>query len=242
MRRYAWPVLGSLTVLTYNTWVLWRVNGHVQIFNGYLSEFSASDQPHSFFFRGGDLMTAVLVLVLVLRARHLTHVRGVLGRWEVLAWLGLLLFGVSTFLDAFFSMDCSPTLSDACRVAEETGRLSLIHYAHTWTSVGAQTGIVTSMVAAYLALRLHSPGLAPPHPGRGPRVRRLVLVLAVVEVVALVVMMALLVAAAPGLGYPQAVMVLAASFWFAAVGFDLLGPGPGDPAPASAALEQPAAR
>ncbi len=223
MRRHLWPGLGSLTVLTYNTWVLWRVNGHARIFDGYLSEFSASNQPHSFFFRGGDLITSVIVLVLVLRARHLTHARGVSGRWEVLAWLGLLLFGVSTFLDAFFSMDCSPTLSDACRVAEESGRLSLIHYAHTWTSVGAQTGIVTSMVAAYVALRRNATGLARPRPGRGLGVRRLVLVLALVEVVALVVMMALLVTAAPGLGYPQTVMVLAASLWFAAVGFDLMG-------------------
>jgi hypothetical protein len=236
VRRYVWPVLGSLTLLTYNTWALWEVNGHARIFDGYLSEFSASDQPHSFFFRGGDLMTAVIVLLLVLRARHLVHARGVSGRWEVLAWLGLLLFGVSTFLDAFFSMDCSPTLSEACRVAEETGRLSLIHYAHTWTSVGAQTGIVTSMVAAYLALRL-----AGPRPGRGHGARRLVLVLALVEVVALVVMMAMLAAAAPGLGYPQAVMVLVASLWFAAVGFDLVG-RPEDPAAASASLEQPAHR
>ncbi|WP_375423974.1 DUF998 domain-containing protein [uncultured Friedmanniella sp.] len=218
MRRLGWPLLGAVTVLTYNTWVFWQVNGHRRIFDGYLSEFSASDQPHSFFFRGGDLVTAVITLVLVLRARHLARERGVASRWEVVAWLGLLLFALSTSLDAFSSMDCSPTLSHACRVAEETGRLSWPHYAHTWTSVGAQTGIVASMVAAYLALRL-----GPTWVGRGVVVRRLVLVLTVVEVAALVVMMAMLVLGAPGLGYPQALMVLVASLWFAVLGCDLAG-------------------
>ena len=49
-------------MLTYNTWLLWRpLNGHARIFNGYLSELSASDQPHNFFFRGGDLITALIV-------------------------------------------------------------------------------------------------------------------------------------------------------------------------------------
>ncbi|WP_375431539.1 DUF998 domain-containing protein [uncultured Friedmanniella sp.] len=238
MRRYAWPVVGLLTVLTYNSWAFWEVNGRARIFDGYLSEFSASNQPYSFFFRGGDLTTALLVLALVWRAVTWHRLRQASSRWEVVAWLGLLLFAVSTGLDAFFSMDCSPTLSEACRVAEETGRLSLIHYAHTYTSVGAQTGIVVSMVAAYLALLL-----APPRPGRGRHVRRVVLALALVEVVALLIMMVLLVAGLPGLGYPQVVMVLVASLWFAVVGFDLVQPPP----PASAGtpprpLERPVAR
>ena len=60
-----WPVLGVATLLTYNTWVLWKpVNGNAGIFDGYLSELSASDQPHNFFFRGGDLITAAILLVL----------------------------------------------------------------------------------------------------------------------------------------------------------------------------------
>ena len=95
-------------------------------------------------------------------------------------------------------MDCSPTLSEACRVAEESGQLSTVHYAHTFTSVGAQVGIVTSMIATYIAM-----------------VRSLVImaagsvraVVSIVEVLALPVMMIMLVLGLPGLGYPQAVMV-----------------------------------
>ena len=44
--RTPWPVLGASTLLTYNTWVAWRpLNGDARVFDGYLSELSASDQP-----------------------------------------------------------------------------------------------------------------------------------------------------------------------------------------------------
>ena len=222
---HLWPGLSVLTLFSYNTWVLWRpVNGHRAIFNGYLSEFSASDQPHSFFFRGGDLITAVIVLGLGVRAlvlwsrrrrRAATGLSPTPGRWWAVASAFLLVFGLATFLDAFFAMDCSPSLSEQCRLAEEAGRLSVVHYAHTYTSVGAQTGIVASMVATFIAMCRSR---------QQPRGRRrFVLVVSVVEVASLLVMMGMLVADAPGLGYPQAVMVAVASLWFAAVGFRLIG-------------------
>lgn len=210
-----WPVLGVVTLFTYNTWTLWKpVNGHERIFDGYLSELSASDQPHNLFFRGGDLVTAGIVLVLGSRALLLWHRhRPARPAWWFVAAAALTLFGLSTFFDAFFAMDCSPTLSAVCTVAEETGRLSTVHYGHTYTSVGAQTGIVASMVAAWIALQRSQVGSA--------RVRRWLLLVCVVEVVALVVMMAMLAAGLPGLGYPQSVMVLTASIWFAGAGFGL---------------------
>jgi len=138
-----------------------------------------------------------------------------LGRWWVVAWSALLVFGVSTFFDAFLAMDCSPTLSETCRVAEETGRLSTVHYAHTFTSVGAQVGIVASMIATAIAM-VRAP--------RQSRTRtRVVIAIAGFEVVALAAMMIMLVLSMPGLGYPQAVMVVVASLWFAAIGFQLVG-------------------
>lgn len=222
---HLWPGLSVLTLATYNTWVLWKpVNGHRAIFNGYLSEFSASDQPHSFFFRGGDLLTAVIVLGLGVRAlvlwrrRHRAADQGEAvrpNRWWAVASAFLLVFGVATFFDAFFAMDCSPSLSAQCEAAEAAGQLSAVHYAHTYTSVGAQTGIVASMVSTYIAMCRSA---------QQTRARRLVvLAISVFEVVALVIMMVMLVAHAPGLGYPQAVMVAVASLWFAAVGFRLVG-------------------
>ncbi len=217
-----WPLTSVLVLFTYNTWVLWKpMNGHPQIFNGYLSEFSASDQPHNLFFRGGDLITSLIVGALGVRAlliwhRHSPH----RPRWWVLAASALLLFSVSTFFDSFFSMDCSPTLSATCKVLEDTGQLSMVHYAHTFTSVGAQTGIVASMVATYVAMTRSGSG--------GIRRRRLLLGVCIAEVVSLTVMMVMLAAGLPGIGYPQAVMVLIGSLWFAAVGFGLIAE-PSDP-------------
>lgn len=222
---HLWPSLSVLTVFTYNTWMLWKpLNGNAEIFNGYLSELSASDQPHNLVFRAGDLITAIIVLAMGTRALWLWRRRNALaelgsgtrsGRWWAVASAALLIFGTATFFDAFFAMDCSPTLSASCKVLEETGRLSTVHYAHTFTSVGAQVGIVASMIATYVAM-VRSP--------RQSRTRRrIVLIISVFEVVALTVMMIMLVLDLPGLGYPQAIMVLVASGWFAAIGFRLVG-------------------
>ena len=137
------------------------------------------------------------------------------GRWWAVASAALLIFGTATFFDAFLAMDCSPTLSASCKVLEETGQLSAAHYAHTFTSVGAQIGIVASMIATYIAM-VRSP--------RQSRTRRrVVLIISIFEVVALTVMMIMLALDLPGLGYPQAIMVLVASGWFAAIGFRLVG-------------------
>ena len=222
---HLWPALSVLTLLTYNTWLLWKpLNGNAKIFDGYLSELSASDQPHNLVFRAGDLITAVIVLAMAIRALWLWRRRNALadqghgtrsGRWWAVASVALLIFGTATFLDAFFAMDCSPTLSANCKMLEETGQLSVAHYAHTFTSVAAQIGIVASMIATYIAM-VRSP--------RQSRTRRrVVLIISVFEVVALTVMMIMLVLDLPGLGYPQAIMVLVASGWFAAIGFGLVG-------------------
>ena len=185
-----------LTALTYNTWLLWKpLNGNGKILNGYLSELSASDQPHGLVFRVGDLITAIIVLAMGIRALWLWRRRNALadqghrprsGRWWAVASAALLIFGAATFFDAFLAMDCSPTLSASCKVLEETGKLSAAHYAHTFTSVGAQAGIVASMIATYIAM-VRSP--------RQSRTRRrVVLIISIFEVVALTVMMIMLAA------------------------------------------------
>ena len=216
-----WRVVAITVLLSYNTWVwIAAVNGHVWIMKGYLSELSASDQPNNLFFRLGDGLTAVLVAVIAIAALRgwpasaaALGAGGVVQRWWRSAAVFLLVFAVSTGLDAITAMDCSPTLSVACAAAEDAGTLSWAHYLHTFTSVGAQIGIVGSMVAA----------------SRAERARYLVarrsqlFVVTVIETVALVIMSIMLAADLPGLGYPQAVMVLLASIWFAVAAVSVSG-------------------
>jgi hypothetical membrane protein len=227
-RRVA-AVAGLVTVLTYNTWAAWRpLNGRAALLDGYLSELGALDQPHDLFFRGGDLLSGLLVVVVGLHARSRWRARrpGTTSRWEALAWAGLLLFAVATVLDACCALDCSPTLETACRVAEEQGRVSWRHAAHTWTSVGAQVGITTSLVAGWLGL-VRRPGARHEPLTR----RRVALGLAVVEVVALLVLVVMDGLGVPGLGYPQAVTVVAASLWCAVVGLGGLDAPPSSRSP-----------
>lgn len=219
--RRRWPALGGLTLLTYNTWLWWKpLNGDARIFDGYLSELSAADQPHHAVFRGGDLITGLIVVALGVRTVVLLRrSRPPRARWWWVAGIALLVFGLSSMVDASVAMDCAPILNESCQAAEERGQLSTAHYAHTYSSVGAQAGIVVSMGAAYVAMRRSRLGIG--------RAQGTVLTLGVIEVLALTVMMIMLAAGLPGLGYPQVVTVLVASLWFAAVGLGLLGADPG---------------
>lgn len=132
-----------------------------------------------------------------------------------MAAVGLVVFGLSSIGDAVLAMDCSPTLSSSCRGLEGSGQLSTGHYLHTGTSVAAQAGIIASLAAARWAVRESA--------ATAPRRLALLSVICAVEAVALIVMLGMIVAGMPGFGYPQVVMVVAASVWFAAVGFWLLG-------------------
>ena len=214
--RIGWLVLAVVVFCSYNSWVFWRpLNGHDEILLGYLSELSASDQPNDLFFRG-DLISAVIALTLA--TGWLLHRRRDLHQhWRVVASYALVLFGVSTFFDAFFAMDCSPTLSAVCARWERTGQLSTIHYLHTGTSVGAQLGITVSLAAGTIALAK----------ARTRRRGTLILVaaLAAIEILALVVMMGMLADGIPGIGYPQAVMVAVAASWCALVAVGHAEPG-----------------
>lgn len=204
-----WVLPAIAVLLSYNTWLLWwPLNGNVRILDGYLSELSAGDQPRHLVFRAGDLITGLVVgpLAVAWLLRQRLAAGRSSRRWGVLSAMGLGVFAICTILDSLFPMDCSPTLSDACRAAEDAGTLSAAHVIHTGTSVGAQLGIVVSLVAGALASRSVVVGA-----------------LAVIEVVALTTMMIMLLGGTPGVGYPQMIMVAVASVWCAAVGLHLAG-------------------
>ena len=90
--------------------------------------------------------------------------------------------------------------------------LLLALQAHGWELAGVTSD---TALAAYLALRRSDP--------QAVHRRWWLLAGCVVEVAALTVMLIMVALELPWLGVPQAIMVLIASVWFAAVGFGVLG-------------------
>lgn len=138
-------VLGVVAAVSYSSWVLAAfLNPRIDVFDGYVSELSALDQPYHVVFSGGDLITGVLTIVVAgtalirLRRRPLA----------VTGWVCLLLFGVWAIGDAVFSMDCAPSMDTTCALRERAGQVSFSHQFHDVTS----SMVIGCGIAAILVL------------------------------------------------------------------------------------------
>ncbi|MBE6482063.1 MAG: DUF998 domain-containing protein [Actinomyces ruminicola] len=108
-------MLVLLAIVTYNSWLLWRLNGDPRALSGYLSELAAQDQPYQWLFRLGDLLAAAVFAVIAVLGR-----RG-WGRWigpraaQVSA--ALLVVAVGTVADAVFNLPCAESRDAVCAAA-----------------------------------------------------------------------------------------------------------------------------
>lgn len=201
IRRTTWSVVAVLIVLTYNSWVAWwPLNGNSTILHGFLSELEASDQPHHWVFRIGDLIAAALIAV--------TAVVGTRGHRNSAAWrpatvvgIGLGIFAVSVAVGAIFGMDCAPSLERSCAVAEATGRVSPSHQLHTLSGVTQEFGLITALIAAAVGCRaIRRTGMA-----------LVLLGMVAVEVVGLTLTTTFAVTGVQAVAAPQIITVLNAS-------------------------------
>lgn len=230
-----WRLLGVVLVISYNAWLLWRpLNGHPEILHGFLSELAARDQPHALVFRTGDLITAVISGAGAVRMLIMVRIWPPTHRWWTVAGAGLALFAASTFYDALFAMDCASSRDPACRAAQDAGALSITHYLHSATSVGAQVGLAGSMIATVLALRREA--------DRRRLTGRLVAALTLVEISSLLAMAIVILGRIPAVGYAQAVMISTASLFLAAVVWGLIGPPAGAASPPPTSSTAPSQR
>ncbi|SDT16738.1 DUF998 domain-containing protein [Microlunatus soli] len=199
--RAAWSVIAVLILVSYNTRIWWQpLNGDPAILRGYLSELAAADQPHHLFFRAGDLVAAVLILVTAVTG--LARVgRGVARRWWAAAYAGLTLLAASIAAGAIFPMDCSPSLDRSCAVAEHAGAVTPAHDLHTLAGVGVEIGLLGALVAGSVALR---------RVGR-PRLSWLLVAMIVIEVIGLSVITGFFSFGVRAIAYPQVLTVLNAS-------------------------------
>jgi hypothetical protein len=131
MRRAAAILIASGGVL-YAAWFLqWAVPTDLSATSSYISELSATDQPHHWLFRTTDLL-AGLSLVLGSVAAMSSTPR---SRWMLTGWASLLLFGVSTIADSLTPLSCAPTASESCRRLTEHAKPGGTVSLHLFTSV-----------------------------------------------------------------------------------------------------------
>lgn len=205
MRR----VLAAGVLLAYNTWLLGPLVWRADAPPGYLSELAADDQPCQWIFRGGDLVTGLLLMTVALLGLRGWHAW--LGRWAQRVSVALGVCGLATFADALGNMPCAPAADPTC---QDTATFSgLVHVAAS-ASVGA--GFIAVLVFLTLGLRSRR---APEDQVRAALVATVALALISVVTVALIVL-------APGHQLlPQAAQVLFSSVLAAWLALRLNGGG-----------------
>jgi hypothetical membrane protein len=140
-------VLGVAAAVSYSSWVLEAfLNPRIDVFDGYVSELSARDQPYHVVFSAGDFITGVLTIIVAGTALILLRRRPL----AVTGWIFLLLFGIWAIGDAVFSMDCAPSMDTTCALRERAEKVSFSHQFHDVTS----SMVIFCGIAAILLLSI----------------------------------------------------------------------------------------
>lgn len=195
--RPIWPpVMAAVIVVSYNTWVFAFVNPHPAPLSGYLSELAAAGQPHAWFFRLGDVVAGILMIVTALLGSRRWRAR--FGGFAIWMALAVAAAGVGTIADTVAHMPCAPTLDAACRTLYPAAPSGPGFTLHTATSAVVFIGVLSSLALAGLARRS----------GRCFAVGGLVLALSAGSLLIEVTL-------GSGQGYVQAIQVLLVSVWVA---------------------------
>lgn len=193
------PALAISVLLTYNTWLAWPINGNPRILTRYLSELAASDQPYFWFFRTGDLISALLFAVIAWIGRRAW--RPWLGPWAPRLAAALAVVAAATALDCVVALPCAESHDAVCKATP-----SLVRDLHAVTSSTVGLAFVASFILVLAALL-----------GRGGW-SRAALVVTVAGTVSGLLMLVSAVApwVSPGTqGAAQAIQVLICSAWVA---------------------------
>ena len=206
--RFAGWGLAVAVIVFYNTWTLAFLSPYTDPLAGYISELAADNQPAAWVFRGGDLISGMLMVLIACRTLSGSRVQVRDWRWVVAA--GTALTGIGTIADVIWNMPCSPSFDDACRAAADSGALEPEFLAHTITSSVVTVAVCASMIAAAI-------------PSRGPR-RWVPVILTVLIVLSSAVSGAIEELMRSGQGYVQISQILIVSGWIGWLAVDVHRP------------------
>ncbi|GAA4043150.1 DUF998 domain-containing protein [Nonomuraea soli] len=129
----AWAFV--IAAIFYSAWVTGQfVDPAVDRSSGYVSELAARDQSWSAMFRLTTAVAGLATLAGVALVPRVAH--------EWAGWLALGLFGLFTFGEALFPLDCAALSDPAC----ERGGRSFSHHAHYVTAALAIASVTVSML------------------------------------------------------------------------------------------------
>lgn len=163
-RVLRWVAVIGLFVgaVLYSNWLLEIVFRREADPDLFISELAALDQPYSAWFRWGDRLTAIVLVIATVAGLVLVRHS---SRWSKVGWWLVGIFAVGTALDStVWNMVCAEHLEPACRAEEASGTVSIGDQLHLLSSTIAVVAAILSMMVFFAADFVdHTP----------PRVRRI---------------------------------------------------------------------
>lgn len=144
------PILAAVAGVAYSAWILqFFVNPRLDPVNGYVSELSATDQPHHDLFSAADFLSGTLSILVAAFVLRRWRPRG----WAAAGWAALAVFGAFSIADSLSAMDCAPNSDTTCALRERAGKVSFAHQFHSVTSALVVVSGIAGIVALTIAAR-----------------------------------------------------------------------------------------
>ncbi len=133
--------IACLGIISYSTWVLNPIlNPGLSQAYSYVSELSVSGQPYAIFFQASNLVGSLLLLMgfglLLLNARTQPEQR-IQFFYRI-----LVIIAFTGSVNAVFPMDCAPSLSRACLIAQEKFLFNPSQWVHLATALVMFCGLL----------------------------------------------------------------------------------------------------
>jgi Protein of unknown function (DUF998) len=152
VRRPATVAAAVLGAPTYSAFLLASFGpSRLGVATSFPSELEATGQPYSAWFRMGDAVSGLMIIVAIVGLYRL----GEVDRRHWRAGLFMAAAGAASVTDSITTMSCAPSLSSACRAKDDTvtGLLGQTLESHTLSGLVGFLGAAGGMVLLGFAVR-----------------------------------------------------------------------------------------